>query len=154
MNWGVAGPGDKRKYPHIRMDRDWRAAAYTSRTYLDSLRLGVSRVYWSAWMPATPAGTGYGITMYPGTRGAKGLKTTYGWVVGKRWLGCSYSAGLVTCQVRAGTRVNRILWTETTRKVVSVPRGFTKLCSVEGACRAVRVGLRVAITGAPIWLGR
>lgn len=151
VNWGFAGPGASN--PHVRMDGDWRAAAYTSRTYLDALRLGVSRVYWSAWMPAFPAGTGYGITLYPGTRGAKGLKTTYDWVVGKRWGGCTYVSGLVTCAVSAGRSVWKIRWSETTAKKVVVTRGYTRVCTLENGCRTVRVGKAVTITGSPVRMG-
>ena len=47
-NFGLAGPGTENPDQDI-VDR--RAADWTARTYLDALRLGISRVYWYAWGP-------------------------------------------------------------------------------------------------------
>ena len=68
-NFGLAGPGAENP------DQDIvgkRAADWTARAYLDSLRLGISRVYWYAWGPENDL---VGIQMNTGSPAAQAYTT-------------------------------------------------------------------------------
>ncbi|MFN8168722.1 MAG: hypothetical protein U0S36_08050 [Candidatus Nanopelagicales bacterium] len=149
INYGVAGP--TAASPHRDLD-DATGAGYVARTYLDALRLGISRVYWSAW---TPKNSVYGVTMWPGSVGAKAQRTTHDWLVGRYWKGCEEGPGdLVTCRVTSSTSPTSppatIVWSEGARTTVEVPAGARRLRSSTGAQRrgtARRHGRRRRLAG-------
>jgi hypothetical protein len=134
-------------------------AAYVARTYLDGLRLGISRIYWSAWMPKNAV---YGVTMWPGYVGPRALRTTYGWLANKWWRGCVTSkrstGTFVTCTVSTTTVATsfraRIVWSEGKTASYKVPAGVTKRCVVSGGCLATKAGKVIKIGQSPMWFGR
>jgi hypothetical protein len=154
INYGVKGPGTH--FPRVDLDNA-TGAGYVARTYLDSLRLGISRVYWSAW---TPKSTGYGITMYPGTLGARAQRTTYGWLANTLWRGCTVTgpaaARVVTCHVSASilasSRSATIVWSEGKTARVKVPAGNRVRCTAIGQCSAVKAGSLISVNGSPVWI--
>jgi hypothetical protein len=146
VNYGIAGPGSK--YP----DRDiggWKASAYTSQTYLDSLRLGVARTYWYAWLPRTDL---LGITMFNRTLAATAYQTTYDWV-SRATVACS-NTPLRTCYVDKGGVPSQIVWRSKGVAVpYTVPIYATKSCSASGSCQPVAPGSIALIGRMPIWFG-
>jgi polysaccharide biosynthesis protein PslG len=155
INYGVPGLHVK----HVALDNAL-GAAYVARTYLDALRLGISRVYWSAWMPRNAV---YGVTMWPGyTYGPRALRTTYGWLANKWWRGCGTSrtstGTFVTCSVSSTTSASsftaRIVWSEGKTRAYRVPSGVTKLCLVSGYCVRTAAGRTIKVGQSPVWLGR
>ena len=89
--------GDRRaRMPIKRVITGAAAARYVARTYLDSMRFGVSRVFWFGWdmhilgtdMKSTNSGRI--------TAGGRAFIELQDWLVGKRWLGCSTNGGGVT----------------------------------------------------------
>jgi polysaccharide biosynthesis protein PslG len=146
VNYGIAGPG--LKYP----DKDingWKASAYTSQTYLDSLRLGVARTYWYAWMPQTDL---LGITMFNGTLAATAYQTTYDWVIGAT-VACS-SSPLRVCYVDKGGVPSQIVWRSAGVPIpYTVPIYATRSCSAAGSCQPVAPGSTVMIGRMPMWFG-
>jgi hypothetical protein len=146
VNYGIAGPGAK--YP----DKDiggWRASAYTSQTYLDSLRLGVARTYWYAWTPPTDL---LGITMFNDTLAANAYQSTHDWVIGAT-VACSNSP-LRTCYVDKAGVPSQIVWRSKGSPLpYTVPIYATKTCSAAGACQPVAPGSTVLISRMPMWFG-
>jgi len=91
-----------------------RAVQYLARTYLDSVRLNVGRVYWYGWGPLAPGLAG--ITMDRGTSATGAYTTVQGWLNGSVFRGCSVSSGVRSCAftVASGSSVRpfRVLWTD------------------------------------------
>lgn len=146
VNYGIAGPGSK--YP----DKDivgWKASAYTSQTYLDSLRLNVARTYWYAWTPSTDL---LGITMFNGSLAATAYQTTHDWVIGAT-VACN-SAPLRTCYVDKGGVPSQIVWRSAGVPLpYTVPVYATTSCSAAGICIPVVPGSTVTIGRMPMWFG-
>lgn len=146
VNYGIAGPGPR--YP----DKDivgWNASAYTSQTYLDSLRLNVARTYWYAWTPPTDL---LGITMFNSSLAATAYQTTYNWVIGAT-VACN-SAPIRTCYVDKGGVPSQIVWRSAGVPLpYTVPVYATTSCSAAGICAPVVPGSTVTIGRMPMWFG-
>jgi hypothetical protein len=143
-NFGLAGPGPTNPDQDI---VDARAADWTARTYLDSLRLGISRVYWYAWGPENDL---VGIQMNTGSPAAKAYTTLQDWIVGATFNGCSpASRNDVTCRFAKNGTVFRIVYPERGRAAF-MAKGFSQICSLDGTCRPVtKAKVR---TGSPVQL--
>jgi polysaccharide biosynthesis protein PslG len=130
-NFGLAGPGAENPDQDI-VDR--RAADWTARTYLDSLRLGISRVYWYAWGPENDL---VGIQMNTGSPAAKAYATLQDWIVGATFNGCS-PAGRndVTCRFAKDGKIFRIVYPEVGRAAFPT-KGFSQVCALNGTCKPV-----------------
>ena len=91
-----------------------RAVQYVARTYLDSVRINVGRVYWYGWGPLSPGLAG--ITMDRGTSAAGAYATVQGWLRGSVFRGCTVTSGVRSCAftVASGSSVRRfrVLWTD------------------------------------------
>ena len=146
INYGIAGPGAK--YP----DKDitgWKAAAFTSQTFLDSLRLGVPRTYWYAWMPKTDL---LGITMYNETVGARAFHITQQWVTGAN-VACR-NTPLRICFVNKEGVPSQIVWRSAGPRIqYTVPAYATQSCNAAGSCVPVTPGSKVMIGRIPTWFG-
>lgn len=128
-NFGLAGPGP------LNPDQDiegTRAANWTARAYLDSLRLGISRTYWYKWGPHDDL---VGIQMNAGSPAATALATLQDWIVGTTFAGCTGNAK-VTCTFTSNGKAQRIVWPEAGRMTVKT-KGFTQICKLSGSCRPV-----------------
>jgi hypothetical protein len=146
INYGLAGPGPR--FP-ARSITGWQASAFTSQTYLDSLRLGVARTFWYAWLPRNNL---LGITMFDGTVGAAAYRTTHDWVIGAS-VACSNSA-LRICYVTRNGVPSQIAWKSAgPRASYTVPPFATTSCDATGACQPVTPGSVVSIGRMPIWFG-
>jgi hypothetical protein len=136
-NFGLAGPGPSNPDQDI---TDARAANWTARTYLDALRLGISRVYWYAWGPENDL---VGIQMYPGTPAAKAYQTLQNWIVGSTFVRCSNRNDVVCVFTRNGVR-SKIVYAEQ-GKTRFATKGFREVCKLDGACSPVtKKTIRVA----------
>lgn len=134
------------------------AAGYVARTYLDSLALGVDRVFWYTWNdhllgidmidPATsqilPAGQAY--------------LTVQDWLSGATWQGCqgqiiepADQSGLSTCTAQlADGKPASIMWTSQGEQTIDTPQGATEMCRLSGACKPVSTVAKVVITPEPV----
>jgi len=129
-NFGLAGPGPLNPHQDI---TGVKAMNWTARTYLDSLRLGISRTYWYAWGPNNPL---FGIQMNAGSPAAKALTTLQDWIVGSTFAGCTGGNKVVCTFTKAG-KTQQIVWGE--RGSVSVKtKGFTQVCKLTGVCKPVK----------------
>ncbi|MGB7980123.1 MAG: hypothetical protein WCF36_04955 [Candidatus Nanopelagicales bacterium] len=151
--------GDRRDFaPTIVTVPQRRAAAWVARTYIDSLALGVDRVYWYAWNdhilgidqvdPSTgemlPAGQAY--------------LTVQDWFDGARWQGCigelmaptGQKGALTTCTLTTSKgRPAQILFTHRGRATAPLPAGAHKVCSLNGTCTPTE-GDSVRVTTSPV----
>ena len=135
FNFGVAGPGT---IPHTSFEGV--AAQYMARAILDSMRLGVARVYPYNWKPE---GNYLGVTLFTNTPATKALMTLRGWLSGARLIGCT-GAVLHTCQLARGRTSFRVLWRDSLSGLVPLGRE-TQVCQASGAActkrtRSLRVG--------------
>jgi polysaccharide biosynthesis protein PslG len=146
VNYGIAGPG--LKYP----DRDiesWQAYVDVAQTYLDSLRLGVARVYWYAWTPPIDL---LGVTMFDESAGALAFQTTRDWVTGAT-VACS-NAPLRVCFVDRAGVPSQIAWRSSGVDLAYVvPAYATRSCDATGACQPVTPGATVIVGRMPTWFG-
>lgn len=126
-NFGLAGPGPANPDQDI---TDGRAATWTARTYLDALRLGISRVYWYAWGPENDL---LGIQMNNGSPAAVAFSTLQGWIVGTTFQGCVGSVKVTCTFAKAGT-ASAIVWTEAGKAVVKT-KGWAQVCYLDGSCK-------------------
>ena len=124
VNYGLAGPGPTT--PH-RSISGATAAEYVARTYLDSIRWGLDRVYWYEWAPANNY---LGITMYRGTAAARSLATVQGWLSRSTFLGCT-GYNLHDCRFRSGAKTFRVVWSDLGSSTIST-RGARVSCLVAG----------------------
>jgi polysaccharide biosynthesis protein PslG len=89
-----------------------RAATWVARTYLDSLRLKVSRTYWYAYNAPVRR---LGVTLGPGNAAARGYASVMSWVVGSAFTGCTTSravtgATVTRCSFLRGTKTSHVVW--------------------------------------------
>lgn len=129
-NLGLKGPGPLN--PDVDIEGE-KAADWVGRTYLDSIRLGLSRTYWYRWEPANDL---WGIQMYTGTPGAVAFKTLQEWIVGATYNGCTAKAGNVTCNFTKGGKPFVILYTDSGAEKNFVVKGsYSQACSLDGTCK-------------------
>lgn len=147
-NFGLKGPGPQN--PDVDIE-GIRAANWTAITYLDSLRLGLSRVYMYTWEPPNDL---WGIHYYTGTPGAQAMQTLQQWIVGTRWQGCTTERGntRVRCNFVGSDGRFEIVYPTKGRATFAVDRAFRQVCQLDGSCASVRNG-KVRTAG-PVLLKR
>ncbi len=151
VNYGLAGPGA------LNPDQDIlgaQAASWTVRTYLDSLRLGISRAYWYAWAPENDL---LGIQMYAGSPAAKAEDVLLNSIISSVFNGCLQKLALITCQFTKPVIGKEYwVWSEGLQAKVPVPPGVTHVCRLDGSCvkvtsAYVRVRNPVLLRGPSPW---
>jgi hypothetical protein len=145
-NYGLAGPGSSNPDQDI---LGTQAQSWTVRTYLDSLRLGISRVYWYAWAPENEL---LGIQMYKGTPAAQAQLEFLSETISSTFDGCLQNLALVTCRFTKPV-VGRLyyIWSEGMQQKVTVPAGATRLCRLDGTCTKLTTAY-VRVRDVPILL--
>jgi hypothetical protein len=128
-NFGLKGPGPLN--PDVDLEGA-KAGDWVARTYLDSLRLGISRVYWYRWEPYNDL---WGIQMNTGTPGAEAFGTLQDWIVGATYRGCTQKAAQVNCSFTKAGKAFSIVYTSNGRIAnFKLPRSFAKVCELNGVC--------------------
>jgi hypothetical protein len=145
INYGIAGPGSGNPDQDIEGPT---AAAWTAQTYLDDLRLGVTRAYWYFWAPNANL---VGIQMQPGTLGAQGYQTVQEWLNGS-YFSC-ISGSVNTCQLGDYANPQVIAWASKGSGTFTVPANVTRSCDVLKNCVAAVPGSQVTIGSMPQWFG-
>ena len=128
-NFGLAGPGP------LNPDQDIegvKASNWAARTYLDSLRLGISRTYWYAWGPYNDL---VGIQMNAGSPAATSLATLQDWIVGATFNGCT-NGNAVTCRFVKDGKAQQVVWAEAGSAKFTT-KGFSQVCKLNGSCKPV-----------------
>ena len=95
--------GDRRPGTNIRVYTGKQAATYVARTYIDSMRYGVPRVFWYGWEVDI---LGLDLTVNgQRTQAGDAYLTVSRWMSGAQWKGCKRSGRVTTCKmVRDGSR--------------------------------------------------
>jgi hypothetical protein len=144
LNFGLRGPGPA--YPFSPKNAA-TSQAWIARAYLDSLRLGIARTYWYAWVPA---GGLLGITLTAGSPAATSMTTLARWVTGAVWRGCPTTGALVRCTFTRGSARFEVSWSEGRSARVAVVRGRS-VCTLSGPCTKLAT-TSVTLGAAPVMI--
>ncbi len=132
------------------------AAAWVARTYLDSLALGVQRVYWYAWNDHI-----LGIDQVDARTGAilpagRAYLTVQKWLDRATWHGCTgelmvptgQSGALTTCRTTLrGGAPGLIVFTNRGTTTMANPGG--RICRLDGQCATLK-GARLTVGPSPV----
>jgi hypothetical protein len=116
--------GDLRSYMKVKRAYTGTAAqTYVARTYIDSMRYGVQRVFWYGW-DINVLGTAM---TQDGTirEGGVAFQQVRSWMVGKQWKGCKLKASITTCTLIAPDGTRQAIRYAQKSKSFSVPAGVT-----------------------------
>ncbi len=129
------------------------AAGMIARTYVDSMRNGVYRVFWYGWDSHI-----LGIdTIDPNTNQIASAGTAFltvqDWMVWKRWMGCKDRKSIRSCKLQGqdGARSTIVYATSKTR-TLTIPKGVGAYQVLSGAVIPVTPGQKVKVNGNPILL--
>ena len=129
-NFGLKGPGPQN--PDVDLEGT-KAADWVARTYLDALRLNISRVYWYRWEPYNDL---WGIQMYNNTPGAVAYQTLQKWIVGATFNGCPAKGTNVTCNFTKGGKKFQVVYTDSgATKPIKLNASYSQVCSLDGTCK-------------------
>ncbi len=158
-NYGWTGPmwdtetsyGDRRPGTNIRVYTGKKAATYVARTYIDSMRYGVPRVFWYGWEVDI---LGIDLTVNgQRTRAGDAYLSISRWMSGAQWKGCKRSGRVTTCKmVRDGKRYEIKYASKRTR--IKLPSGTKSWTTLDGSSYKARGGKRITLTTAPILVRR
>jgi hypothetical protein len=129
-------------------------AAYLARTYIDSVRYGVTKVFWYAWdshvMGVSTTDPATGQVIAPG----KAFFTTEDWLTGVKFGACSDQRVTVCSLKRKGQRQYLLYANLGTTRSVTLPRksfDVSQVCALDGTCS--RIAKRtVRVNQAPVLL--
>ena len=142
-NFGLKGPGPQN--PDVDIEGT-KAADWVARTYLDALRLNITRVYWYRWEPYNDL---WGIQMYNGTPGAAAYQTLQKWIVGATFNGCPTKGTNVTCNFTKGGKKFQIVYTDSgASKSIKLNASYAQVCSLDGTCKPL--GAKKVTTSGPV----
>ncbi len=147
--------GDRR--PYMRTQKTYtgtQAAGFVARTFIDSMRYGVSRVFWYGWDIQV-----LGTDMVSPTNsnavveGGTAFLEIQDWMAGTKWYGCRTKNRITTCTVKpSGGSKDYIRFTTAGSKKFKVPASTT-LRSLDGVSTAVSKGQKVRISTVPVMFG-
>ena len=146
--------GDLRSYMKVKRSYTGATAAtYVARTYVDSMRYGVKRVFWYLWDAnvlgtAMTSGGQHGAIQ---SGGVAFLQIRY-WMSGKAWLGCKTKASVTTCTVRSGNGSKQYIRYSAKKKAYKAPAAGT-IRYLDGSSAPVAKGQKVTLTSQPVLFG-
>lgn len=119
------------------------AAGWVARTYIDSLALGMDRVYWYSWNDHI-----LGIDQVDALTGeilpaGQAYLTVQEWFEGAYWQGCTGElmepsgepGALTTCDLATGDGLPaQILFTHTGTATIATPEAAAQVCRLDGTC--------------------
>jgi len=146
-NYGLGGPGPEN--PEQDIDGA-KAANWTAMTYLDAIRLGISRVYMYQWGPFNDL---WGIQYNETAPGAQAMDTLQEWIVGTTYRGCKESKRKVTCNFSTKDGINQVVYSETGRKTFTAKKQYKQMCQLDGTCKPIPANGKVRTQG-PVLLKR
>lgn len=131
-------------------------AAYLARTYVDSLRYGVTKVFWYSWesqvMGISTTQQVSGNVLPPGTA----FFTIQDWLDGAKWGGCSDQRVTVCSVKRAGQRQYLLYAPLGKTRTVTLPRSsfdVGRVCRLDGRCTPISAR-ELRVKQAPVLLVR
>ncbi len=144
--------GDTRSYMKVkRQYTGATAATYVARTYIDSMRYGVYRVFWYGW-DINVLGTDMTSRGDRGvTTGGRAFLEIQKWMVGKTWLGCKVKSSITTCTLRAPGGQKQTIRYASKAKSFKVPAGTTEIRRLDGTT-GPGAGSKITLTSQPVLL--
>ena len=140
--------GDLRSYMKVKRAYTGTAAqTYVARTFIDSMRYGVQRVFWYGWdfnMLGTAMTQGGTLR-----EGGVAFQEVRSWMSGKQWLGCKVKSSVTLCRVVGPTGVQYIAYASKA-KTMKVPAGVRVVELLDGTEQPV--GSTYRITQQPVLL--
>ncbi|MDI1289478.1 MAG: cellulase family glycosylhydrolase [bacterium] len=140
-NFGLAGPGPQNPDQDIIGNQ---AAEWAARTYLDALRLNISRVYWYSWGPELDL---VGIQMNNGSPAAIALNTLQAWIVGSKFTGCKGTDRVVCGFTKANGGKTQVVWAQSGRKSFTIPKRMKQICQLDSVCTDKGPRNKIRISG-------
>jgi hypothetical protein len=144
--------GDMRSYMKVKRQYTGdTAATFVARTYLDSMRYGVYRVFWYGWdmnvLGTDMTSRGDRST----TSGGRAFLEIQEWMVGKTWLGCKVKSSITTCTLRAPNGQKQTIRYAAKAKSVKVPAGATVVRRLDGTT-GPGAGSTIRLTSMPVMI--
>ncbi|MGB7980124.1 MAG: hypothetical protein WCF36_04960 [Candidatus Nanopelagicales bacterium] len=142
--------GDLRTYMPKREYTGATAATYVARTYIDSMRYRVPRVFWYGWDKQI---LGTNMTTKAGalTSGGKAFQVIRGWMSGATWYSCTTRSTITSCTIKPrGGKKQTIGYTTGGSKSYKVAKGTTLLRRLDGSSTRVKKGQRITLTTQPV----
>jgi hypothetical protein len=129
------------------------AAGMIARTYVDSMRNGVYRVFWYGWDSHVLGIDAIDPSSKQITAAGQAFLTVQDWMVGKTWLGCKVKKSIRSCKLQGqdGARSTIVYATSKTR-TLTIPNGVGSYQVLSGQVIAVAPGQKVKVNGNPILL--
>ncbi len=129
-------------------------AAYLARTYIDSLRYQIEKVFWYSWeshiMGISTTDEYSGAAVLPG----EAFFTVQDWLVGSKWGSCA-DQRVTVCSVKRGGQILYLLYApQGTVRQVTLPRkrfDVRTACTLDGECERI-LDRTVRVTQSPILL--
>jgi hypothetical protein len=161
--WGAGGRpiwdtemsyGDTRAY--MKTKRSYvgpTAATYVARTYIDSQRYGVSRVFWYGWDMHILGTDLTSRTDGSITPAGQAFLETRDWLAGQAWYGCKVKSSVTTCTIGSPTGKATIRYASKT-KTVKLPSGTWIVRRLDGSRTTVAGGTKIKVTTQPIHIAR
>ena len=143
LNFGLAGPGPR--FPAIDFPPEVEAQLL-KQAYLDSIALGLQRVYWYSWVPDGGA-TQLGVILYRGTEAAEAFRVLQEWIGPAPVKDCKDLNAQGTAKVCAfdATPAFSIAWSVDQPGTYQVPAGVTQACTVKGLCQSLSTGQELTV---------
>lgn len=145
--------GDTRAYMKVKRQYSGATAAtYVARTYIDSMRYGVQRVFWYGWDIAV-LGTDMTVrsAMTEPTAGGQAFLQIQNWMAGNSWYGCKTKGKVTKCAMSAGGQRQAIVYASKTIGY-KLPAGTSSIKNLSGGSTTAAAGQRITLTTQPILL--
>jgi hypothetical protein len=142
--------GDTRAYMKVkRQYTGTTAATYVARTYIDSMRYGVYRVFWYGWDINVLGTDMLSRGDRSQTAGGKAFLEIQDWMVGKTWLGCKVKSKITTCTLRTPGGQKQTIRYASKAKTFTVPAGATSVRFLDGTTGG-GAGTKIRLTTQPV----
>jgi hypothetical protein len=142
--------GDTRAYMKVkRQYTGTTAATYVARTYIDSMRYGVYRVFWYGWDINVLGTDMLSRGDRSQTAGGKAFLEIQDWMVGKTWLGCKVKSKITTCTLRTPGGQKQTIRYASKAKTFTVPSGATSVRFLDGTSGG-GAGTKIRLTAQPV----
>lgn len=143
LNFGLAGPGPN--FPAIDFAPDVEAQLL-KQAYLDSIALGLQRVYWYSWVP-DGGSTQLGVILYRDTEASQAFQTLQQWIGQSSVKECQDLNAAGTSKVCAfdASPAFSIAWSVDQPGVYRVPAGVSQACTVKNVCQPLTAGQELTV---------
>lgn len=148
LNFGLAGPGPR--FPAV----DFAPAVEAQllkQAYLDSVALGLARVYWYSWV-ADGGLTQLGVILHRGTEASQAFDFLIKSLAGAKITGCTDINDNATAKVCAFESTTgsvpakfSLAWSIAQPGTYVVPAGVTQACDFKGVCQPLTNGQELRI---------